>query len=94
MRKDEDGMLTPSEYAAIGRRVDAEKPRSDCPCEWCGAAADRAALWELTQRLMDRIAWPFSDGDIEGRWIDGMGKIYHDRDSAVAALLESLGGDK
>ena len=68
--------MTPDEYAAIGRRVAAGEGASTI------AGADRAALWELTQLLID---WSL---ELDPHYFEAC----DDREAAVAALLESLGG--
>ena len=80
--------MTPSEYAAIGRRV-AECNAKSMPDLWrTHIARDRAALWELCERLINRKVWQ----DKSGLWRCGYVHQYPSRKTAVAALLESLGG--
>lgn len=81
-------MLTPDEYAAIGRRVAAMRHHA---LGNGGCLSDRAALWELCERLMaDKcLHWKFPDGHEAWLLLDGSGTVVKSRKAAVAALLES-----
>ena len=78
---------TPSEYAAIGRRVAAMRHHA---LGNGGCLSDRAALWELCERLME-AAWIEGPTGVDARWWI-RGDPFPSREAAVAALLESLGG--
>ena len=81
-------MLTPSEYAAIGRRVEFDVPQT------IGLyRRDRDALWALFERFLGSV-WQNPD---TGQWLLPdwmMGEGYETKEQARAALLESLGGEQ
>ena len=77
--------MTEAEYAAIGRRV-----AKAGECIVSQAYRDRAALWELCERLME-AAWIEGPTRADARWWI-RGDPFPTREAAVAALLESLGG--
>lgn len=86
--------MTPSEYAAIGRRVAAMRHHA---LGNGGCLSDRAALWELTQKLIRHSCYEV--GNIKGQgpffsvlYDDPSEREYDTYEEFVAALLESLGG--